>query len=133
MGETRTEPVKCVRGSTERRKKSTISNRGGRLVAAHSGHRTSEKPEPVGTRDAYRPPTTGALLEAPPGPVLQVDNEGLPRQVGQRREHGVTEGDKRSTRMGAREGETEGWEKKQRAPPFSLSKVTPPKNARRHS
>ncbi|XP_011257040.1 uncharacterized protein LOC105251757 isoform X2 [Camponotus floridanus] len=49
-------------------KKSTISSKGGRLVAAHSGHRTSEEPELVGTQDAYKS-DNGGPARGPPGPV----------------------------------------------------------------
>lgn len=67
-------------------KKSTISSKGGRLVAAHSGHRTSEEPELVGTQDAYKS-DNGGPARGPPGPVLQVDNKGLPRRVRRRRSY----------------------------------------------
>lgn len=111
----RTESVKCVRGSTERRKKSMISSKGGRLPAAHLGHRTSEGPELVGTRDAYKP-DNGGPARGPPGPVLQVDNKGLPRRVRRRRSYRET----KRVCKGAYERKTEEWTKEYWIPP-SLS------------
>lgn len=101
-------------------KKSTIS-RGGCLVAAHSGHRTSEGPELVGTQDAYRS-DNGDPARGPPGPVLQADNKGLPRRVGRPREHAW--GHVRGRRKGGRRNSEA---------PLPLSEVTLPKNARQHS
>lgn len=47
---------------------------GGRVVAAYSGHRTSENPRPW---EQEMPVDRRGPVRGPPGPVLQVDNEGL--------------------------------------------------------
>jgi len=95
-------------------KKSTISSKGGRLVAAHSGHRTSEEPELVGTQDAYKS-DNGGPARGPPGPVLQVDNKGLPRRVRRRksyreRQHELQRETKRVCKSACKR-KTEDWKK----------------------
>lgn len=108
---------------------------GGCVVAAHSGHRTSEGPRPwehempVGRRGPVR---------GPPGPVLQVDNEG-PRRVSRLRRRTENGAETREINRacecvrGRVVRRVQAESRKKGTGSLFLAEVTPPKNVRLHS